>query len=223
VTALSFDKRAAVNVLPSSPMNTDSISESLRSLLAERALILGEITLSSGKKSDHYFDCKRVTLNSIGSELVGKAVLNAIENLPEKVQAIGGLNTGADPIIGAVMAEARQRGSVLDGFYVRPQPKSHGTKRVVENAPPKGTNVVIVDDVVTGGGSVLKAVAGAKEEGCTVVAVITLVDRLEGGGEAIKEAVSIYRPLYTLDDFRRELNQCQHTTKSVKPSEMAYT
>jgi orotate phosphoribosyltransferase len=204
-------------------MTTDSISENLRSLLGERALILGEITLSSGNKSDHYFDCKRVTLNSLGSELVGKAVLNAINSLPDKVGAIGGLNTGADPIIGAVMGEARRHGIVLDGFYVRPQPKSHGTKRVVENAPAKGTNVVIVDDVVTGGGSVLKAVAGAQDEGCNVVAVITLVDRLEGGGDKIREKVRLYRPLYTLDDFRRELNQCQQTTKSEKPSEMAYT
>jgi orotate phosphoribosyltransferase len=204
-------------------MKPDPTSENLRSLLGERALKLGEITLSSGNTSDHYFDCKQVTLNSVGAELVGKAVLNAIEGLPEKVGAIGGLNTGADPIIGAVMAEARRRGIALDGFYVRPQPKSHGTKRVVENAPPKGTNVVIVDDVVTGGGSVLKAVAGAEDEGCKVVAVITLVDRLEGGGQKIKERVAIYRPLYTLNDFHRELTQCQHTTKSEKPSAMACT
>jgi orotate phosphoribosyltransferase len=210
-------------MLPSGPMKTDSISEQLRSLLAKRALILGEIILSSGNTSDHYFDCKRVTLNSIGEELVGKAVLDAIERLPEKVGAIGGLNTGADPIIGAVMAEARKRGIALDGFYVRPQPKSHGTKRVVENAPPRGTNVVIVDDVVTGGGSVLKAVAGAEEEGCKVVAVITLVDRLEGGGEKIKEKVGLYYPLYTLNDFKRELTECQNTKKSGTPSEMACT
>jgi orotate phosphoribosyltransferase len=150
-------------------------------------------------------------------------VLDEIERLPEKVGAVGGLNTGADPIIGAVMMEARQRGIALDGFYVRSQPKSHGTKRVVENSPPKGTNVVIVDDVVTGGGSVLKAVAGAQEEGCKVVAVITLVDRLEGGGEKIKEKVGIYRPLYTLKDFHRELAECQHTTKYETPSEMACT
>ena len=204
-------------------MKKESISQRLRSLLAKRALIIGEITLSSGNTSSHYFDCKRVTLDSIGEELVGKAVMDEIERLPEKVRAIGGLNTGADPIIGAVMAEARHRGYPLDGFYVRPQPKSHGTRRVVENAPPGGTNVVIVDDVVTGGGSVLKAVAGAQEEGCKVVAVITLVDRQEGGGEKIKEKVALYRPLYTLSDFQRELAECQTTTKSETPSEMACT
>jgi orotate phosphoribosyltransferase len=203
-------------------MKTDSTADDLRSLLAERALILGQITLSSGNTSNHYFDCKRVTLNSAGSALVGKAVLNAIEMLPHKVAAIGGLNTGADPIIGAVMMEARQRGIAIDGFYVRPQPKTHGTKRVVENAPMRGANVVIVDDVVTGGGSVLKAVAGAQEEGCNVVAVITLVDRLEGGGEKIKEKVRLYRPLYTLDDFRREIAECQPTTKSEMPSAVVH-
>lgn len=211
------DNRAATGgnvVLPSSPMKTQSTFERLRSLLAERALILGAITLSHGGSSDHYFDCKRVTLSSEGSDLVGDAVLDVIQSLPEMPAAIGGLTHGADPIISAVMMRARERGLSLDGFYVRQQPKNHGTKNWIENAPPRGTKVVIVDDVVTLGGSVLKAVDRAEREGCIVLAVITLVDRLEGGGDKIREKVKQYISLYTLKDFP-ELQECRHTTKSA--------
>jgi orotate phosphoribosyltransferase len=149
--------------------------------------------------------------------LVGEAVLDAIQSLPEKVEAIGGLSHGADPIIGAVMMEARQRGIPLNGFYVREERKDHGTRNLVYNAPPKGSNVVIVDDVVTTGGSVLKAIEAAEREGCKVVAVITLVDRLEGGGDKIRARAERYIPLYTLDDFRPELKECQQHTKNSEP------
>lgn len=202
---------------------TRELTSRLRSLLAKRALIVGPITLSNGSHSNHYFDCKRVTLSSEGAGLVGEAVCGAIQSLPEKIGAIGGLTHGADPIIGAVMMEARAHGMVLNGFYVRKEPKSHGTKNLVENVPPRGTNVVIVDDVVTAGGSVLKAVSVAEQEGCNVVAVITLVDRLEGGGDRIRDRVKRYISLYTLDDFRSELEECQHTAKSELLSAEAST
>jgi orotate phosphoribosyltransferase len=163
-----------------------------------------------------------VTLSSEGSDLVGDAVLDAIQNLPQMPTAIGGLTHGADPIISAVMMRARERGVSLDGFYVRQQPKNHGTKNLIENAPPPGTKVVIVDDVVTLGGSVLKAVDVAEREGCIVLAVITLVDRLEGGGDKIREKVKRYISLYTLEDFP-EIRECQqHTTKSERlPAEVS--
>src|SRR5437667_7006134 len=194
-------------------MKKESTRERLRSLLAEQALIVGPITLSNGSASNHYFDCRRVTLSSEGAELVGDAVLDVIQELPEKPLAIGGLTHGADPIIVAVMMKARQRGLQIDGFFVRKEPKAHGTKNLVENAPKPGTKVVIVDDVVTAGGSVLKAIEGAEHEGCEVVAVITIVDRQEGGGDKISAKVRRYIPLFTLDDFRDELSQkCQHDT-----------
>jgi len=200
-------------------MRKELISK-LRSLLAKEALIVGPITLSNGSHSNHYFDCKRVTLNSEGAGLVGEAVLEVIQSLPEKVEAIGGLTHGADPIIGAVMMEARQHGLSLNGFYVRKEPKNHGTRNLVENAPQKGSNVVIVDDVVTAGGSVLKAIDVAEHEGWKVVAVITLVDRLEGGGDKIRKRAKRYTPLYTLDDFRSELEECQ---QQLKKSELLST
>ena len=177
--------------------------ESLRSLLASRAVIRGRITLSSGTESDYYFDCKRVTLSSEGAPLVGEVVLDAIKALPVWPRAIGGLTHGADPIIGAAMMRAAAEGRHLDGFYVRKEPKMHGTQRSVENAPERGTPVVIVDDVVTKGGSVLQAIHRTEEAGCRVVAVIVLVDRLEGGSDKIRSRVpeARYIPTFTLRDF----------------------
>jgi orotate phosphoribosyltransferase len=198
-------------------MKSKSIID-LRSLLASKALILGPITLSNGSISNHYFDCKRVTLSPEGAELVGEAVFDAIRQLTDTddVAAIGGLSYGADPIVIAAMLRARQHGVSLSGFCVRKEAKGHGTKNLVENAPKRGTNVVIVDDVVTAGGSVLKAVEAAEQIGCNVVAVITLVDRLEGGSDRIKARVKRYHPLYTLDDFRSEIAKCPMPTKNLE-------
>jgi orotate phosphoribosyltransferase len=178
-------------------------SDPLRSLLASRAVIRGRITLSSGAISDYYFDCKRVMLSAEGAGLVGRAFLAALQSVPELPRAIGGLTHGADPIIGSTMAAAATAGVHLDGFYVRKEPKKHGTQKLIENAPLASTPVVIVDDVVTKGGSVVQAIDGAESAGCRVVAVIVLVDRLEGGAAKIQSRVpsARYIPLYTLEDF----------------------
>ena len=171
-------------------------------LLADRALHTGQrITLSSGKISDFYFDCKPVTLGAAGAPLVGDAFVDALGAFPDDVTAVGGLTHGADPIIGAVMLRAHARGRALDGFYVRKQPKSHGTQRLIENPPARGARVVIVEDVVTSGKSALKAAAEARAAGCDVAGVIALVDRLDGGAEAIRAQVPRYAALYTRDDF----------------------
>jgi orotate phosphoribosyltransferase len=187
----------------------------LRTLLAQRSLIVGPITLSNGSESDHYFDCKKVMLSSDGAALVGESVFDVIrEQVPKWPDAIGGLTHGADPIISAVMMVAHERGLRLDGFYVRKEPKNHGTRNLIENAPQPGASVIIVDDVVTAGGSVMRAVQEAQRAGCNVIAVITLIDRLEGGGDKIKANVERYIPLYTLDDFRSDIERqlCQQDT-----------
>jgi orotate phosphoribosyltransferase len=166
-------------------------------------VIRGRITLSSGAVSDYYFDCKRVMLSAEGAPLVGEVVLDAIKGLREQAFAIGGLTHGADPIIGAAMMKAAESGLHLDGFYIRKEPKKHGTQRLIENAPASGTPVVIVDDVVTKGGSVVKAIDGAESAGCRVVGVIVLVDRLEGGAEKIRARApeAEYMPIFTFKDF----------------------
>ena len=173
----------------------------LWTLLAERALHTGQrLTLSSGRVSTYYFDCKPVTLSAAGAPLVGDAFATALDALPD-VTAVGGLTHGADPIIGATMLRAAARGRPLDGFYVRKQPKTHGTMRLIENPPAPGTQVAIVEDVVTSGRSALKAVAEARNAGCIVAGVVALVDRDEGGAEAIRAEAPRYIALYTRRDF----------------------
>lgn len=195
--------------------------DSLRELLDTRAARIGPITLSTGKKSNFYFDCKPVTLSSDGAPLVGDVFLDALSELLEQPTAVGGLTHGADPIVGAMMLRAHERRRPLEGFYVRKQAKKHGTQQRIENTPPAGTKVVIVDDVVTTGGSLLEAVEEARKAGCDVVGVIALVDRDEAGGaERIREVVPHYIPLYTRHDFPRidrEAEPCP-TTTSEQPS-----
>lgn len=176
-----------------------SMKNALRDLLAERGLSTSQnVTLSTGRQSTFYFDCKPVTLSSDGAPLVADAFLEKLSLLPEKITAVGGRTLGADPIVSAMI----MRGQRLEGFYVRETKKSHGTKELIANAPPAGTRVVIVDDVVTTGKSVLHAVEAIEQSGCIVVGVITLVDRQEeGGDEKIKARVPHYFPIFTRSDF----------------------
>jgi orotate phosphoribosyltransferase len=180
-----------------------STRDRLRSLIADKAIVRGPITLSSGAVSAYYFDCRRLTLDADGSAAVGEAVVDAIERFDPRPRAVGGLTNGADPIVGAAMHNAYGRGIKLDGFYVRKEPKKHGTQKWIENEPAPGTPVVVVDDVVTSGKSVIDAIDRAEQEGCRVVGVVVIVDRLEGGAERIRQRVpqAQYVSLYTLGDF----------------------
>ncbi len=176
----------------------------LRDLLDDRAARTGDVTLSNGARSNFYFDCKSVTLSADGAYLTGMAFLDALDELPDRPEAVGGLTHGADPIVSAMVVLSHSRGRPIQGFCVRKETKSHGTKRRIENPPKSGAKVVIVDDVVTTGGSLLKAVEAAREAGCEVVGAMALVDREEqGGGASIRRAVAAYIPLYTRRDFPR--------------------
>ena len=204
---------------------TDTRTETrreLRNLLDARSARTGEITLSNGAKSNFYFDCKPVTLSADGSYLVGTAFLDALDELPELPEAVGGLTHGADPIVSAMVVLSHVRGRPIQGFYVRKEAKGHGTRQRIENPPKPGTKVVIVDDVVTTAGSLLKAVREAREAGCEVVGVMALVDREEQNGEAnIRREVDAYIPLYRRSDFPRiaeATDTCRTTTKSGQPA-----
>ena len=194
----------------------------LRDLLDSRAARTGEITLSTGTKSNFYFDCKPVTLSADGAYLVGTAFLDALEQLPERPKAVGGLTHGADPIVSAMVVLSHVRECPIEGFYVRKEAKQHGTKRRIENPPARGTKVVIVDDVVTTGWSLLQAVEEAREAGCKVIGVLALVDREEQDGAArIRSEVDPYIPLYTRSDFPRlasVADPCRTTMTSEQPS-----
>lgn len=191
--------------MKSFPFN-GAMKQTLRDLLAERSLKLagpGEwFTLSTGKKSKFFFNCKPVTLSSDGADLVADAFLDKLKLLPEAVSAIGGLSIGADPIVVSMMMRGRQQRLHLDGFLVRGKQKDHGLKDLIANAPARGTHVVIVDDVVTTGSSTLTAIRAAKEIGCVVVGAIVLMDRLEDSGAAnIRAEVPNYHAVYTRRDF----------------------
>ena len=171
----------------------------LRDLLRERSLRFGSFTLASGRKSTFYFDAKQTTLHPEGAHLVATCLLDLIHDEGIEAEAIGGLTLGADPIVCAVVPVSHLRERPLRGFIVRKEPKDHGTGHQVEGAPPPGTPVVVVDDVVTTAGSTLRAIAAAEAVGLHVVAVLCLVDREEGGAEAL--AGYRFCPLFRRDEI----------------------
>lgn len=175
--------------------------EVLRALVQNRSFEFGEFTLSSGKTSNYYFDGKQVTLNPLGAYLLSKIILQKIENLD--VAALGGPTIGADPIVGALAAAAFVEGvKDLKFFIVRKEPKRHGKCKYIEGPELNaGDRVVIVDDVITTGGSILQAIDAVKSIGCNVVKVIALVDRKEGGTEKIMSMGIEVDPVFTIDDF----------------------
>jgi orotate phosphoribosyltransferase len=168
--------------------------EQLRQLLKGQSLMFGDFTLASGKKSKFYFDSKRTTLLPDGAWLTARAVLRVIRENRIEADAIGGLTLGADPIVCPVAALSHVEGPALRAFIVRKEAKEHGTGRRIEGNLAAGSRVIIVDDVVTTAGSTIKAIEAAEESGHTVVAVICLVDREEGG--AAKLAAYPYFPVF---------------------------
>lgn len=159
----------------------------LRELVAA-CVARGEVTLASGKKSDFYVDGRLVTLSPEGSLLLGKAILEVVRE--RGVTALGGPATGACPMVSAAGVLAAQAGLPLKLFYVRAEPKGHGLMKAIEGPPlTKEDRALLVDDVTTSGGSILKAVDRLRQEvGCEVVAALTIVDREAGGREALAAA-----------------------------------
>ena len=157
------------------------MKEELKQLLKETGAVkTGEFLLSSGKKSNFYVDCRKVTLHPQGARLIGKIILDKIKDL--KVDALGGLTLGADPITSAVVTLGN-----IPGFIVRKKAKEHGTQQKIEGLLESGWNVVIVEDVATTGASALQAIEAAEAAGAKVVKVIAVVDREEGAAEALKK------------------------------------
>jgi len=149
------------------------------------ALLYGEFTLASGKKSDHYYDGKQLTLHPEGAYLIGEEILDRLAGID--VDAIGGLVMGAIPIVTAVTLISHKEGTPIPSFIVREEPKGHGTRKKIEGQFREGSKVAIIDDVITLGGSVKKAIEAVEEEGCEVVKVIVIVDRNEGGSERLRK------------------------------------
>ncbi len=153
----------------------------LERALEKSALRFGEFVLTSGKKSSYYFDGRLLSLDPEGAHLIAKALLPLLQQAG--AQAVGGTTLGADPIATAVALASHLAGDPIPAFIVRKESKGHGTKQNIEGPLPPGCKVGIVDDVCTTGGSLFHAIQAAEEAGCTVVKVVSLLDRKEGGSE----------------------------------------
>lgn len=181
--------------------------ERLKGILCEKSVRKGQFVLSSGKKSNYYLDCRLTTLDAEGAFYTGMVVLEVLKTLKPYPKAIGGLTLGADPILAVVAALSHQQGGPpVAAFIVRKEPKKHGTQQYIEGFHGvAGDPVVIIDDVCTTGGSTLKAIEQAKAAGMKVIAAICLVDREEGGREAIEQHCPFYA-LFTARDLLAALD-----------------
>ncbi len=176
--------------------------EKLKSIIKEKSYEKRKVILSSGVESDFYFDGKQTTLHAQGGFLTGKLFFESIKDL-EGIEGVGGLTLGADPIATATSVVSCMEGRPIPAFIIRKEPKGHGTGAWLEgrkNLVP-GARVVIVEDVVTSGGSSLKAIKRAEEEGLKVLGVVTLVDREEGGRENIEREGYWLRAIFTKSEI----------------------
>jgi len=173
--------------------------ERLLELLRSRSLEVRPVTLSSGRTSDYYLDCKRVTLSPEGGYLTAKLMLEMIR--PE-VSAVGGLTLGADPIVSSISVYSHIQGRDLSALIVRKEPKKHGTMSYVEGPIlEKGTKVAVVEDVVTSGASLLRAVDRIAAAGYQPVQTLAILDRQEGGREAIENRGFVLQELFSSEDL----------------------
>lgn len=173
--------------------------DALIDLVKDRALQFGDFTLASGQKSTYYLDGKQVTLNSLGLRLVAEGLLELLSDVP--FSGIGGMSIGADPIIGGILTVAAESDRDLNGFMCRKEAKGHGTNRFIEGPVRPGDAVVVIDDVVTTGGSTLLAIDRAEEFGLKVVHAVGIIDRLQGGAEAFAARDIPFRSLLTIEDL----------------------
>jgi orotate phosphoribosyltransferase len=171
----------------------------LLELLKTKALELRQVTLSSGQTSNYYIDCKRVTLSSEGAYLAARIFLDMIE--PE-AEAVGGLTLGADPLVASIVALSHIDGRNLQGLIVRKEPKKHGTMSYVEGPTLEmGAKVAVIEDVVTSGASILRAIERIEAAGYQPVQALAIFDRQEGGRDALQDKGYRLQSIYTREDL----------------------
>lgn len=182
--------------------------ERLLEMLAEKSFMYSEkptFKLASGKLSSYYVNCKKVTYDAEGINLIGKLIFKKTEKF--NPDGAGGLTLGADPMAVAVAAENWRRGRHFKAFVVRKQAKEYGTKAELEGDMKKGERVVILEDVITTGESALKAVKAARDFGLEVLAVLALIDREEGGRERIEKEGVLVEALFTREKIFERYNK----------------
>jgi orotate phosphoribosyltransferase len=160
---------------------TDADRERLRRLLLERSVRFGDFTLASGRRSSYYIDCRPSTMSAEGLTLIGRLGVQAIRSRGWRPQSVGGLTMGADPVAYAVAAASWGSDLVLDGFSVRKEAKEHGAGRLIEGNFSAGNSVVVIEDVITSGGSAQMAIDAVEAAGGKVLGILAVVDRGEGG------------------------------------------
>ncbi len=183
-------------------LDIDECKRRLLALLKQKSLKRGRFLLASGMWSDYYIDGKQTSLDPEGAYLIGRLLFAAVVQNPPLPQAIGGVTLGADPLVTATCVISYIEGSPLKGFIIRKTPKDHGTQRWIEGAESlhPGAEVVIVEDVLTTGGTVLSGVRHVQEEGFRVRAVCALIDRQEGAAQRLLNEGIHLTALFTKED-----------------------
>ncbi|MEP7325807.1 MAG: orotate phosphoribosyltransferase [Gemmatimonadota bacterium] len=171
--------------------------EDLRLLLLDRSVRRGDFVLASGARSSYYIDARLTTMSARGLVLIGQLGLETIRQAGWQPAAVGGLTMGADPVAYAIAAASSTKATIVEAFSVRKAAKTHGTGKRVEGNFRKGDSVVVVEDVITSGGSALQAIEAIESEGGHVLGILAVVDREEGGREALEKAGYQVRSLIT--------------------------
>lgn len=184
------------------------LKEELLKYIIDRALLYSPekpFILSSGKESPYYLDCRKITLYSLTFDLIGALFWQKIKYL--KVDGVAGMSIGADPIICAILAKSAEEKIPLEGLLIRKEQKKYGTQKQIEGNVKKGMEIVVVEDVVTTGASVLKAVEVLEKEEVEIIKILALIDREEGGRENIEKKGYEFEAIFTLGEIIKRLNE----------------
>ncbi|MEM9508451.1 MAG: orotate phosphoribosyltransferase [Cyanobacteria bacterium P01_E01_bin.35] len=182
--------------------NTDTLRQILLDLIVKQAYVEGDFTLSSGVKSPYYINCKQVTLTAEGALALGRLLFQL---LPEDTQAIAGLTLGADPMVSAVSVVSAYENQPIPALIIRKQPKGHGTKAYIEGPSlASGAKVIVLEDVVTTGGSALTAVERLQDAGYKVTQILALVDREQGGKELYQSKEIQFQALFSIKEVQQQ-------------------
>jgi orotate phosphoribosyltransferase len=178
--------------------------ERLKEILCTQSILYGDFTLVSGLKSTYYIDGKMTSFDGEGAYLIGQLMLDEINNLPHPIDSVGGPTMGADPLVTGIGIAAFLRKQPLRIFVVRQKLKDHGTQKLIEGNFKKGDHVVIVEDVITTGGSIFNAITAVEEAGGIVEGVMVVVDRLQGGAQLLNEEGYRFKSLFTINELLKK-------------------
>jgi orotate phosphoribosyltransferase len=206
-----FSCTQLMNPEPTAPVslataNPDILRQILLDLIVKDAYVEGDFTLSSGAKSSYYINCKQVTLNATGALALGRLLL---QKIPSATSAVAGLTLGADPMVSAVSVVSAYENKPIPALIIRKKPKGHGTKAYIEGPSlAAGAKVIVLEDVVTTGGSALTAVERLQDAGYEVTQILALVDREQGGTELYQSKGIAFEALFSIQAIQQQYAAC---------------